>query len=398
MNGLGGHAADGRRTLRLASWILLVAAGVWLRVLVSTLGANYDFGSYVWVSDYVLGGGNPYLVSDRYNYAPGWFLILSALRRIQLAVDPANLVLFHAMIAAFLALADVALAAVVAIGFEAGLAGAALVLLSPVSILISGFHTQFDVVAIVPALIAVLLLRRPGGGRLAAATALFGLSLVLKHVALLLPIVVLLDERHGSLRRRFAFCAGGGAIFAASFLPWAGGGGAAKIVERVFGYSPVHDGALLPTLLSPLLPPGGVAVAAKLALLLGIAATALLARRLAPRFVLPVYLAALFGFSPAIADQYLAVPVATTSVFRRRIAAMVLLGVSTIVVLASPHNVGSLPALAPLRPFVAWAGHGLAQLVALALLVALAIRPGRDAPEGFPDSPPPAEAGRGAGT
>ena len=370
---------DPKRLGRVLGAVLLVGGALWLRIRVSTLGANFDFGSYLYVSDCVLRGGNPYVESDRYNYAPGWFLILAALRRLQLALAPENRALFHALIAGVLGLADVALAAIGARIYGGRWIFAACVLLSPVSILITGYQSQFDVLAIVPALCAVHLLSKPGTRAAAGASALFGLSLVIKHVALLLPILVLLEPRFGSFRRRFAFCAAGGAIFAVSFLPWAGGGGAAAIVRRVFGYAPVHEGALLPWLLGSLVPAAAVPVAAKVALLAGIVAAALVLRRVRAGFALPLYLLALFGASPAIADQYLAVPVLSTAVFRRRIAAMLLIAVSTVVVLTSGSNVGALPEMSAFRDRLGEFPHAAAQAVALALLAAVAMRPGREA-------------------
>jgi hypothetical protein len=103
--------------------------------------------------------------------------------------------------------------------------------LSPVSIMVSGFHGNTD-----PLMIAILLLSiwLAGSGRPAwLAGAVFGMALNIKVVPILFAPVLLLYLP--GMRRRFHFAAAAAAIFLLSSLPYIAQD-PVLIIHRVFGY------------------------------------------------------------------------------------------------------------------------------------------------------------------
>ena len=55
---------------------IFCAISVFMKLLVSLRGWNFDYESYCIVSDIVVSGGNVYAETSRYNYGPVWFNIL----------------------------------------------------------------------------------------------------------------------------------------------------------------------------------------------------------------------------------------------------------------------------------------------------------------------------------
>ena len=203
-------------------WLILLALvgiSTALKFAAGTGGWNYDFESYRVVADIVASGGNVYSETSRYNYGPIWFVILGWM----------NAILGHHMrlgIILLLSLADAGIAAMLwrrSLFFPA-----ALFLLSNITIHISGFHNQFDNVAVFTAFAALALMESAqiGGGeprrrfRYWGGVALLGLSITTKHVFAFLPIWFLF--RRMSWKRKALSFMLPLAIFAASFLPYSG--------------------------------------------------------------------------------------------------------------------------------------------------------------------------------
>jgi hypothetical protein len=135
---------------------MLAAGGGTARVAVARLGHNNDMDAWNEVADLVERGRNVYGATGHYNYGPTWFLVLGGLRWVERRTAPALGITggesFHVYVAAFLALADVGIAALLA--RRAGAVAAILFLFCPASVYITGFHSQFDNVAILLAIIA----------------------------------------------------------------------------------------------------------------------------------------------------------------------------------------------------------------------------------------------------
>lgn len=136
-----------------------------------------------------------------------------------------------------------------AAGMGASLGGLLLVALSPVSIMISGFHGNTD-----PLMIAILLFSiwLTGTGRPAwLAGAVFGMALNIKVVPVLFAPAILLYLP--GMRRRFDFALAAAAVFLAGSLPYIVQD-PALIVHRVLGYSSLSGKWGLSLMSSILLP------------------------------------------------------------------------------------------------------------------------------------------------
>lgn len=294
------------RETRLAFAAAFVA-GVAARFMLPRLGFNFDAVSYRIVADIVTSGGNVYAETPRYNYGPVWFLILGALRwAAGFTAEPTGL--FRSGVVAVLTLADLAVAAM--LGRRFGARAAILFFLNPVSILITGYHNQFDTLAIAIAFAAVLTAEKAeaegDGKRRLAALALLGLSLTVKHIFFVLPLW--LAFRAGTWRdRALALCVPVG-IFLASFLPFAAHGWHG-ILHNVFLYRSFSNG-LTTRLVASL----GLAVPPSLLLIAGLAVAGWLLRRRPLFEAALVYLVLLVILSPGMANQYLAIPMAAAVV------------------------------------------------------------------------------------
>lgn len=195
-------------------------------------GTTYDFQSFQLVARLADDGANVYAETERYNYGPIWQLVLWGL--VQLTSPESDA--FRATIIAILTIADISVA--IALGYLVSWTAAWLFLASPISMVISGFHLQFDNVAMAIAMGAVLATRSATTcvtpGRSTVREVMMSLSLMMKHVLLLLPIWRAMSAR--SLRQRLLRLSPI-ALFAIAFIPWiASERGRRGVLEHVFMY------------------------------------------------------------------------------------------------------------------------------------------------------------------
>jgi hypothetical protein len=288
-----------RRAVLFAAAFLAALA---LRVaLIARVRTNYDLESFSTAVEILRRGGRLYLETPRYNYSPVWAHVLLGL---DTAAWRANIP-FPQALGAFLLLVDAATALLLSRLAGGGRRGAAVALLffaNPVSIFVSSFHLQFDGVAIFFLLLALLCAERPGdarGGTVAALSA----SLLVKHVTAFYPPLFLRSRRRDGLGLLGVLVPY--AVFAASFLPYAGQW--PGIREHVLEYRSLAEDygtamlaripgapAWLPTALFL------VAVGAALVLLRGVAL---------PRACLLLALVTLLAV-PGIAEYYFVWPIA----------------------------------------------------------------------------------------
>lgn len=329
-------------TRRLAvAWVVAAAVlGIAARLLAATQGHNYDIESYWIVAGIVDEGGNVYAETHRYNYGPAWFFVLGAIKELaELFPDP--FVAFRYLVPTLLSAVDLWIVFMLARRF--GRLTATLFLLNPVVILITGYHSQFDNLAVGVGLAAMLLLERADrsdGGRMergwwTAGVVVLGLSLVVKHLLVVLPVWLAMRQR--SLKRSAVMLVLPPAILVGSFLPFVAEGGSG-IVANVIEYrsaenAPFH-GWLLPRLLqrhvSEVMLFGGVL------LLLGLAW-----RRRPPVEQLLLYTVAVVLLSPGLYNQYLAIPAAAMAAFMN-VGYLAYIAASTAYLVADGSNLGNL--------------------------------------------------------
>jgi len=180
---------------------------------------NFDQESYEIVAGIMRSGGNIYAETTRYNYGFVWsYLLLAFYHLSEWLYLP-----FHFIVRGALTGVDILVA--VFVGMIAsrlspgkGASAAVIYILNPVSILITGYHGQFENLASLPLLLAVyMILRLPSTPR--RWLWLLGvLSLLIKHITLFGVWMLFLQV--ASKRKATLMMAAAGGVFLLSFLPY----------------------------------------------------------------------------------------------------------------------------------------------------------------------------------
>lgn len=194
----------------LMFWMLAAISTV-VKFCMSIRGWNYDFESYQIVAKIVNGGGNVYAETVRYNYGPVWFLILGGLKSILGSY-------FRYGIIALLSAADIGIAAL--LWQKKHVAATTIFFLSIVSMHITGYHNQFDNLAILAGFASFCLLdnTRKNSTSHWFAVFLLGISIIIKHVFLFIPLWFFF--RNMPLRKKILSFAIPLIMFTASFVPF----------------------------------------------------------------------------------------------------------------------------------------------------------------------------------
>lgn len=319
-----------------------LALGAGLRLWASTLGWNYDVESFWLVAHLVEAGKNVYIETNRMPYGPVSPAIFALALQLEHGLGFDGLAPFHVIVAGLLTLADLGIAVTLARAY--GYAPAIVFALCPVSILITGYHSQIDSVAILFGLWSWRLIEAPAGAArqrdVVPAALLLGLSLATKHVFAVFPLWVLAASSR-PLAQRLLYGAIAYAVFAAAFLPFvADPAGWAGVHDHVFAY---RGGDWYANALIVRLIPSGVW--ATRTFLAALVAAGVLVGVTAPRAAFLAYLVLLVALSPTIANQYLAIPLVACAVHWRNPLGWVYVGLATLALLGSPDNVGILPAM-----------------------------------------------------
>ena len=285
----------------------VVVLGVAARMGLAACGHNYDIDSCFIIAEIVRRGGNVYAETTRYNYGPVWFQILHMLD--WLACHHQSVLRY--LIAGLLTAVDVGIFLILC--RLAGRLAGVLFFLNPISILITGFHSQFDNLAIALGLLAVWQMgddfERPVDRRKFAGLLLLGLSLATKHVLFAFPVWLAVKQR-GFLQKIIVVLVPT-AVFLAGFLPyWQDG--RAGIIENVFRYRSADTAYFYNFFL-----PGGTKyfLGSQVVWVAMLLIFALVCRRRNGFESLLLYTGVLVAASPATRNQYLSIPVPLAAVF-----------------------------------------------------------------------------------
>jgi hypothetical protein len=288
-------AFESRPAAPLLVWVVIIL-GVALRLLAPLRGHNYDVDSYRIVADIVAAGGNVYNGTTRYNYGPIWFHILHGLDLLPWFGDGNAL---RWKVATFLTVVDVGLFVFLLRRYS--LAVAALFFLNPISIIITGYHSQFDNVAVLLGLLAAASYGDARGrGVRALALVGLGLSLSVKHILFMFPFWLAFKER--GWRAKSAVILIPYLVFLGGFLFYLPG--IEGIAKNVFGYRSFDNAPLW----SIFLPDAVLSVVPKFLLFAGaLFVLGFYWRKKSALDSLHFYLISLVVFSSALANQYLAI-------------------------------------------------------------------------------------------
>lgn len=220
--------------------ILIILNGLLVRlIMAATFHGNYDVGWFTVTADTALAGNNVYTTIGKYNYSPVWFLVLAGLRKVQLHIPG---ITFAFMIRFFGCVVDLAsLAFLMLIARSERLPvirTATLFYLNPVSFLLTGYHGQFEnlaVLMILVGLFAYLRLRH----KAVLGTALLWIfataGMIIKH-NIFYELIICLNTAVKRYRVKAALFVVSVCIFLATFLPyWSTG--SKGIINNVFLYS-----------------------------------------------------------------------------------------------------------------------------------------------------------------
>lgn len=317
-----------------------------LKLTLATQGHNYDLDSFGIVASLILHGKSVYANTSRFNYGPVWGFILAGLKQLSTLLPAMGGEAFHVAVAAFLGVTDVALAAILSANYRYG--AGIFFLCCPGTILLAGYHSQFENFALLAGLASWLLIRSGAIAprRLVFAAALQGLSLVIKHVLFLFPIWVFFWPPLGTWRKRLAYVVIAYGIFGLSFLPWMlDPSSRAGIFHNVFLYRSEFNLSLSRLLVS-IHPFAAVSPATSAVLTLGWMAVVIAAGMIVGRGkgdLFPMYLLAMFAFSPALMDQYLAIPLLASAIFYTSWPSWALTGTAILALSSSPADIFRCP-------------------------------------------------------
>jgi len=232
--------------------LFAIGVGVGLRLFLAyAVRGNFDQLSYEIVADIMKRGGNIYAETSRYNYSPVWAHVLSFLNQIA----SLSHLQFHFVIRSFLTIVDILIGLFVGLicarlGFTDARIGFSMYLLNPVSILLIGFHGQFENLAMLPLLIATYIYsRQPAAPPWKWIWLLGTISLLIKHITVF--GVWMLFQYTTTKRRAVIMFLGSILIFIATFLFYLPEGGSG-IISNVLMYQAVTSWGLarwLPKLL-----------------------------------------------------------------------------------------------------------------------------------------------------
>ena len=214
------------------NWLFFVvlAAGIAARLFVATLGHNYDMESWQ-IAMQTPVTGNVYPATYRYNYAPGWFFVMHALYFLA----GHNPVSFRYVLSGFLTLVDAGTFFILWRKF--GKLAGCWFFLSPISVILTGYQSNFDNLAIFVALLAAFLIKdefdKPVSRQTVLGLVVLGLSLVLKHIFFAFPFWLAVKQR--GIGQKFIVVLIPVSMFFLSFVPY-WHGGKEGIMQNVFLY------------------------------------------------------------------------------------------------------------------------------------------------------------------
>lgn len=328
--------------------ISLVIIAVGIRLILAGPRHNFDFNSWVIVADIMNRGGNVYAETTRYNYGPIWSWLLHAIDSISRRWFGDSGARLRLGVAALLSLVDLGLFAVIWRRYDLPRAIAAL--LSPIAILISGYHGQFDNLALLLGMLAVLLYESdeqnvPGPSGITkwrfGGYVMLGLSLMAKHILFLFPLWLAIRERTWRARLWAVWLPF--AVFLSGFLAYMPQG-RTGIITNVFHYRSVANAPLWNAMFASAV---GAVVTPMQFFLGALLGAGYLTKRWSTMDALLWYTLVLVCFAPAVSNQSLAIVVPAIAVFTN-LPFLLYIAVATLLLVGGSD--GLLPQVGPFLP------------------------------------------------
>lgn len=196
---------------------------------------------------------------------------------------------------------------------------AVLFFLNPIVIVITGYHNQFDNIALLLAFVAIDYYSeiKSFSKDDIKAIALLSLSLLVKHIMAFFFIWILISRKFSNPRKKFAYACIPPAVFLISFIPFCLGNKEAfdGIVSNVFLYKSYNNYPLLSWILKIVGVPDRYYF---FIFVFAIIVIGVLSRNLELDKAFLLYTASLVAFSSAIANQYLIIPMVALTTYKNK--------------------------------------------------------------------------------
>lgn len=296
-------AIDKNKINLQSKWLIfaIIVLGFGLRLLASTLGHNYDFDSYLIVADIVDHGKNVYANTTRYNYGPVWFYLLN-FTNLLAAKDQST---FRYLLVLFLSFVDLGILFI--LWQKINKTVACLFFLNPITIIITGYHNQFDNLAILIGMVSLTFIGdsfdKSINKKGILGLSILGLSLATKHVLFAFPIWLAIKQK--GISQKLIILTIPIIVFFLSFVPYLNEG-YKGIFQNVFFYRS-WDNEIFYRLFIP--KSIQVIFTSYMLWIFLLVIFGFYFRRKKSFESLLLYTAVLVFASPSIANQYLAIPI-----------------------------------------------------------------------------------------
>lgn len=294
---------------KIAFVFFLYVLGVVLRYWAMSIGSGFDFDSYCIVGELVSQFKNVYAETARYNYGPIFFLIqgLSYATAHLFSTDVQQT--YRVILVGLFTITDFAIAMWLAMRYS--LKTSLIFFLNPISIVITGFHNQFDNMAILLALMSCLYYNEEEdfSKKDWLFVTFLSLSLIIKHILFIFPFWILVKQSL-PLKKKLVYVFAPPIIFGFSFVPFVIGNYDAfmGVARNVFLYRSNPISPLLGALL-------GIPLRFYFILyILMMILMAFVVRKQSYEYILMLYFISMFTFSSSMAPQYYIIPVITLCV------------------------------------------------------------------------------------
>lgn len=324
------------------NWFLLLSIAITIRLFTSQLGYNYDLESYDIVSELVINGKNVYANTSRYNYGFIWAAILGLLKTTSNLFGFKTIQGFHLLITLFLSLVDANIASLLKKNFSQKVA--LFFLFNPISILISGYHAQFDNFAILFGLLGWLAFTQQKS--ILKISLLFGISLTIKHILIFFIPFILFMKYGKNFIQRFQIMFLSISIPVLTSIPFLLTPEAINgFTTNVLQYRSTIYGSWLYALMVKLLaiPLPIVEKNATILFVLFLVLCTFVFVQFRLKHTFYFYCIAIVAFSSSIADQYFAIPLIAVAIFHNsKILKLYSIYIGLFLLLDSKNNIGSL--------------------------------------------------------
>lgn len=299
---------------KMAYIFFLYVLGVILRYWAMSIGSCFDFESYCIVGELVTQFKNVYAETTRYNYGPIFFIIqgISYAAAHLFSADVQQT--YRVILVGIFTITDFAIAMWLAARYN--LKVSLLFFLNPISIIITGFHNQFDNMAILFALISCWYYNEEEdfSKKDWLFISFLSLSLIIKHILFIFPFWILV-KKGLPLKKKLVYVFIPPIIFGLSFIPFVIGNYDAflGVARNVFLYRSNPISPLFGDLL-------GIPLQFYFSLyILLMILMAFIIRKQSYEYSLMLYFISMFTFSSSMAPQYYIIPVVTLCVLDKGI-------------------------------------------------------------------------------